>query len=123
MIEHTALEGSAVSLQRAVAAGENACPPRCEAKKGGILLKKGTRLAPAALAVAASVGRSELNVFARPKITILSTGDELVEVNQQPAPTQIRNSNSHSLAAQIAAAGGEPVILPIAADETSACGS
>jgi molybdopterin molybdotransferase len=73
---------------------------------------------PAALAVAASAGKSELKVFARPKIAVLSTGDELVEVDQQPAASQIRNSNSYSLAAQITAAGGEPVILPIAPDES-----
>jgi len=60
-----------------------------------------------------------MRVFARPKIAILSTGDELVEVNQHPAPTQIRNSNSYSLAAQITEAGGDAVILPIAPDETS----
>ena len=119
MIEYTTLEGTTVTLQRAVTSGENVVPQGAEAKKGDVLLKRGSRLAPAALAVAASAGRSELKVFVRPKIAVLSTGDELVDVNQQPAPTQIRNSNSHSLAAQIAAAGGEPVILPIAADETS----
>jgi molybdopterin molybdotransferase len=119
MIEHTGFEGSTVTLQREVKAGENVVPQGAEAKKGDVLLQKGTRLTPAALAVAASAGRSELKVFARPKIAVLSTGDELIEVAQQPAPTQIRNSNSYSLAAQIIAAGGEPVILPIAPDETS----
>ena len=119
MIEHTALDGTLVSLQRTVAAGENVVPQGAEARKGDVLLKKGSKLTAAALAIAASAGKSELKVFARPKIAILSTGDELVEVDQQPAPTQIRNSNSYSLAAQITAAGGDPVILPIAPDETS----
>jgi len=119
MIEHTALEGNTVSLQRPVAPGENVVPQGAEAHKGDVLLKRGTKLTPAALAVAASAGKSEMRVFARPKIAILSTGDELVEVNQQPAPTQIRNSNSYSLAAQITEAGGDAVILPIAPDETS----
>jgi len=119
MIEHTALEGNTVSLQRPVAPGENVVPQGAEAHKGDVLLKRGMKLTPAALAVAASAGKSEMRVFARPKIAILSTGDELVEVNQQPAPTQIRNSNSYSLAAQITEAGGDAVILPIAPDETS----
>ena len=119
MIEYTSLEGSSVSLQRAVAKGENVVSQGAEAKKGAVLLQKGSRLTPAALAVGASAGKSELKVFARPKVAILSTGDELVEVAEQPAPTQIRNSNSYSLAAQIAQAGGEPVILPIAPDETT----
>lgn len=119
MIEHTGLEGSTVTLQREVKAGENVVPQGAEAKKGDVLLQKGTSLTPAALAVSASEGKPDLKVFTRPKIAILSTGDELIEVAQQPAPTQIRNSNSYSLAAQIIAAGGEPVILPIAPDETS----
>ena len=118
MIEHTTLEGNTASLHRSVGTGENLVPQGAEAKKGDVLLRKRSRLTPAALAVAASAGKSELKVFAKPRIAILSTGDELVEVSHQPAPTQIRNSNSHSLAAQIAAAGGEPVILPIAPDET-----
>jgi molybdopterin molybdotransferase len=119
MIEHTSLAGSTVNLQREVKPGENIVLQGAEAKRGDVLLQKGTRLTPAALAVAASAGKSELKVFARPKIAILSTGDELVEVAQQPAPTQIRNSNSYSLAAQITEAGGDPVILPIAPDETN----
>jgi len=119
MIEHTSLEGNAVTLQREVKPGENIVQQAAEAKKGDLLVQKGSRLTPAALAVVASAGRFELKVFARPKVAILSTGDELVEVTRQPAPTQIRNSNSYSLAAQVIAAGGEPVILPIAPDETN----
>jgi molybdopterin molybdotransferase len=119
MIEHTSLAGNTVSLQREVKPGENVVPQGAEAKKGDVLLQKGTRLTSAAVAVAASAGKSEVNVFARPKIAILSTGDELVEVAAHPAPTQIRNSNSYSLAAQVIAAAGEPIILPIAPDETN----
>ena len=58
-------------------------------------------------------------VYRRPKVAILSTGDEIVELGAQPGPHQIRNSNSYSLAAQVAAAGGEPNILSIARDERS----
>jgi molybdopterin molybdotransferase len=119
MVEHATLEAAAVSLQRTVSSGENVVPQAAEAREGYVLLQKGSRLTPAALAVAASAGKSELKVFARPKVAILSTGDELVEVSQQPRQFQIRNSNSYSLAAQVTAAGGEPVILPIAPDETS----
>jgi molybdopterin molybdotransferase len=56
-------------------------------------------------------------VFARPRVAIVATGDELVEVDQQPLKHQIRNSNSYSLATQVLAAGAEPVRLPIARDE------
>jgi molybdopterin molybdotransferase len=58
-----------------------------------------------------------VEVFQQPKVAIISTGDEVVEVNANPGPHQIRNSNSFSLAAQVLAAGGEPVQLPIAPDE------
>ena len=75
------------------------------------------RLDFAAIAVAASVGRSRLLVYSKPKVAILSTGDEIVDIDVPPAATQIRNSNSYSLAAQVQAAGGEPVLLPIAPDE------
>jgi molybdopterin molybdotransferase len=63
------------------------------------------------------VGRSRLLVYGKPAVAILSTGDEIVDIDVPPAPTQIRNSNSYSLAAQVQAAGGEPVLLPIAPDE------
>ena len=76
------------------------------------------RLDHAAIAVAASVGRSHLLVYSKPRVAVLSTGDELVEIEVPPGPNQIRNSNSYSLAAQIKEAGGDPVLLPIARDES-----
>jgi molybdopterin molybdotransferase len=75
------------------------------------------RLNESAIALAASAGKSQLKVFARPRVAILTTGDEIVEVDSEPGPTQIRNSNAYSLAAQIGEAGGDPVVLPIAPDE------
>src|SRR5438034_6652582 len=80
-------------------------------------LSPGTRLDHAAIAVAASVGRTHILVYSKPQIAVLSTGDEIVDIDVPPGPNQIRNSNSYSLAAQIKAAGGEPVLLPIAPDE------
>jgi molybdopterin molybdotransferase len=74
-------------------------------------------MTPAAIAVAGSCGRYELSVYKRPQVAILSTGDELVDIAAEPAANQIRNSNSYSLAAQVHAAGGLPVVLPIAPDE------
>ncbi len=63
------------------------------------------------------MGRSRLLVYSKPKVAILSTGDEVVDIDVPPTATQIRNSNTYSLAAQVQAAGGEPVLLPIAPDE------
>jgi molybdopterin molybdotransferase len=60
---------------------------------------------------------SNVRVYARPKIAILATGDEVVPLDHKPKQNQIRNSNSFSVAAQVISAGGEPVQLPIAPDE------
>ncbi|MGA9042784.1 MAG: gephyrin-like molybdotransferase Glp [Terriglobales bacterium] len=117
MVEYTAREGDRVEIRKAVAPGDNIVPAGAEAKRGERLLTPGMRLDHAAIAVAASVGRSRLLVYAKPRIAVLSTGDEIVDIDVPPGPTQIRNSNSYSLAAQIQAAGGEPVLLPIAPDK------
>jgi molybdopterin molybdotransferase len=117
MVEHTSRAGDHVQIQRSVAEGENIVPSGAEAKRGDKLLSPGTHLGYREIAVAGSVGRSRLVVNAKPKIAVLSTGDEVVDVDVPPGPNRIRNSNSYSLAAQILAAGGEPVLLPIAPDE------
>jgi len=118
MVEFTSASGQAVDVTRSVSAGENVVPAGSEAKQGTILVDKGTRLSAATVALAASVGKSQLQVYQRPRIAVLATGDELVEVDARPGPQQIRNSNSYSLAIQVEAAGGEAVILPVAPDES-----
>lgn len=117
MIEHTSRNGDQVEITKGIAAGDNIVPTGAEAKRGDRLLVPGTRLDHAAIAVAASVGRSHLLVHSRPRVAVLSTGDEIVDIEVPPTPSQIRNSNSYSLAVQIQMAGGEPVLLPIAPDE------
>ncbi len=117
MVEYTQQEGDRVTIKKAVAPGDNIVPVGAEARRGERLLTPGMRLDHAAIAVAASVGRSRLLVYAKPRVAVLSTGDEIVDIDVPPGPTQIRNSNSHSLAAQIQAAGGEAVLLPIAPDK------
>ena len=117
MVEYTSQKGDLVEITRGVSPGENIVAQGAEAKRGGLLLDRGTRFNEAAIALAASVGRSRLEVFVRPRVAVLTTGDEIVAVDTEPGPTQIRNSNSYSLAAQIQQAGGEPVLLPIAPDE------
>jgi molybdopterin molybdotransferase len=119
MVEFTARAGDRVEIARRVEAGENIVPAGSEAKRGESLLAPGARVNYAEIAVAAAVGRSRLLVYRKPRIAVLSTGDEVVDVDIPPGPNQIRNSNSYSLAAQIQAAGGEAVLLPIAPDETA----
>jgi molybdopterin molybdotransferase len=117
MVEYTSQKGDLVEITKGVAPRENIVLQGAEARRGSLLLDRGTRLNESAVALAASVGRSKLQVFVRPRVAILTTGDEIVEVDAELGSTQIRNSNSYSLAVQIQQAGGEPVLLPIAPDE------
>jgi molybdopterin molybdotransferase len=116
MIEHTQREGQWVTLDRAVPAGQHIVARGSEQGAGKTVLETGTRLAFAQLAAAAQVGVAEASVFRVPRIAILSTGDEVVDFTATPGPFQIRNSNSVSLAAQVAALHAEPVLLGNAKD-------
>ena len=98
-------------------AGGEHVPAGAEARRGQRLLSPNTKLDPASLALAAAAGRSRVLVYGKPRIAVLATGDELVDVDVPPGSNQIRNSNTYSLAAQVRAAGGDPVMLPIAPDE------
>lgn len=117
MIEYTSQQEDSVEIKKGVQPGENVVPQGAEAKHGAFLLDRGTCLNEAAIALAASVGRPQFEVFVRPRIAVLTTGDEIVDVASRPGPSQIRNSNIYSLAVQIQRAGAEPVVLPIAPDE------
>ena len=120
MVEFTARAGERVEIKKRISAAENIVLRGAEARQGSVLLERGMRLNDAAIALAASVGKEKLPVYKRPRVALLTTGDEIVEIGATPGPTQIRNSNSYSLAAQIQNAGGEPVLLPIAPDEPKA---
>jgi molybdopterin molybdotransferase len=117
MVEYTAPRGGRVEITKSVGPGENVVPRGAEARQGSLLINRGLRLNDAAIALAASVGKARLEVHKRPRVAVLTTGDEIVDIDVTPGPTQIRNSNSYSLAVQIREAGGEPVLLPIAPDD------
>jgi molybdopterin molybdotransferase len=106
-----------VEVRRSISVGENFVPRGAEARAGQLLLDRGRRLDHAGIAIAASVGKSRVQVFRKPRVAVLSTGDEVVEIDATPGPAQIRNSNSYSLVAQVQNAGGEAVRLEIAPDE------
>jgi molybdopterin molybdotransferase len=106
-----------VAIQRTVISGENVVAAGAEARAGQELLPRGVRLGSAQIALAAAAGNASVKAYRKPRVAILSTGDELVEVAEKPGASQIRNSNSYSLAAMVAECGGESVQLPIAPDE------
>jgi molybdopterin molybdotransferase len=116
MIEHTQRDGEEVRFERAAVTGQNFVPRGSEARAGQTLLTPGMRLGYAELALAAQVGAAELQCAQKPRVAILSTGDEIVPVDSIPGRFQIRNSNSVSLAAQVRLAGGKPVLLGNAMD-------
>ena len=117
MVEYTERAGQRVRVLRSVTAGENVVPRGREARRGSTLVSARTVIGHAQIALAASVGKSTVSVYSRPRIAILPTGDEIVPIDAQPAANQIRNSNSFSLAAQVTSCGGEAVQLPIAPDD------
>jgi molybdopterin molybdotransferase len=116
MIEHVTVSGDRVNVPRTLRAGENVSPQACEARGGEVLLEPGRQLGFADIALLATVGRPRVTVFQKPQIAILATGDEIVDVDEAPLDHQIRNSNSQSLAVQVARAGGCPRILLVARD-------
>lgn len=116
MIEHTSRDGDVVRFERTAQAGQNIVPKGREAAAAQTILTPGVRLGYAELALAAQVGVVQLQCSRRPRVAILSTGDEVVLIDEAPGEFQIRNSNSVSLAAQVRIAGGEPVVLGNAAD-------
>lgn len=117
MVEYSSAAGDQVEIQRAVSTGENVVAAGAEARTGDLLLQCGSRIGPAQIAMAAAVGKANLEVYRRPRVAVLPTGDELVDVSETPSAHQIRNSNSYSLCAQVIQAGGEPLQLPVAPDE------
>jgi molybdopterin molybdotransferase len=74
-------------------------------------------LGPGELGLLASQHHAQVTVFRRPRVAILSTGDELIDVSDAPQPGKIVNSNAYALAAQVREAGGEPWILPNCGDD------
>ena len=116
MVEYTRMTGASVVVERPAVAGQNIVPHGSEAKAGQQLLAAGTRFGYAELAIAGQVGHTPVRVHRRPRVALLSTGDEVVAVDARPGAVEIRNSNCLSLAAQVELAGGVPVPLGNAPD-------
>jgi molybdopterin molybdotransferase len=124
MVEHatvqTTADGPRIRTDRPLQPGENIVPAGAEARAGTTLVPPGTRIGPQHIAASAACGYASLSVYARPRVAVLATGDELVPIAAQPLPHQIRNSNSYSIAAQVIERGGKPVLYPILRDNIDA---
>jgi molybdopterin molybdotransferase len=121
MVEHVLLDGKRLRVEagRSLRVGENVVARGAEARAGEVLLPVGRLLGAAEIAVAASCGRARVEVFARPKVAIVATGDELVELDEALEPWQIRNSNSYALAGLVGQEGGVAGRLKVARDTRS----
>lgn len=87
-----------------------------DVRRGDVVLEAGTRLGAAQIALAAATGHAMLSVHRRPRVAIVSTGDELVDPGEAGDPDRIVNSNAWGVAAQVVEVGGDPVVQPIARD-------
>lgn len=109
-----------IEISRAVAEGENVLRDGEDVAEGQVVLTAGQRLRPADIGGCMALGIIELRVAKIIKIGILSSGDEIVSPEQRPAPGQVRDVNSYSLAALVEQAGGEPALYGIVPDSLAA---
>jgi molybdopterin molybdotransferase len=116
-IEETEENDGKVTMTGKVKRGDHLRVRGEDVSQGDLVITAGTVLRPAEINMLASFGYQTVSVFRRPKIAILSTGDELVEPGDEIGPGQIINSNTYSLAAAVKEIGGEPILLGIARDD------
>ena len=120
MLEETNEHGDEVEVLAAAPSGDNVLLPGEDVRLGAVALAAGTRLDVAALGGLAALGYAEVVVRARPRIAVLSTGDELVPVGERPTVPRVRDVNATTVAATIEAAGGEAVPCGIVGDDAAA---
>ncbi|MGB8873324.1 MAG: molybdopterin molybdotransferase MoeA, partial [Desulfobaccales bacterium] len=121
MVEYTAEHPDlTLEVRRAVAPGENLLAPGEDVPAGKLLFDAGARLRPQDLGLLAALGITRLKAYRRPRVAILSSGDEIVPVARQPGPGQVRNANAHLAAAQVREGGGLPLLLGIIPDDFGA---
>jgi molybdopterin molybdotransferase len=118
--ENVSAADGRITVQQAVAAGRNIRKAGQDFAAGDVLIAAGTRLGARDIGLAAAGNHPWVEVFRRPRIAILATGDEISLPGEAVGPGGIVSSNAHMLAALVKAAGGEPVVLPIAGDDLAA---
>ncbi len=117
MVEYTSRKGNTIFVHRPVAQGENTMEAGSDIKQGETVLTKGEILSSPKMGALAAVGLTEVEVYRRPTVAILSTGAEIVELGTPLPPGKIYDINAHALNAAVLECGGEPISFGIAQDE------
>ena len=120
MVEDIRLEGEVVTTPAPLKAGSNYHVPGADLRAGELVVPAGTKLGAAEIGLAAALGFPRLPVRRRPRVALMSTGDELVEVGEKPGPGQIVDSNRWALLAALREAGAEVRSLGLAPDQPEA---
>jgi molybdopterin molybdotransferase len=120
MVEDTVTEGEHVVVRTTLRPGQHVRPRGSEVRAGAVVLRAGKVLTPGALGVAAAIGVPSVVVAARPRVAVLSTGDEVVETGFPLGPGQIWSSNTHALCGLVEEAGGVAVNLGNVRDDPAA---
>jgi len=118
--EDVAASGDRVTIRGRIAPGAYVRPAGEDVRAGDVVVKPGGVLGAAEVGLLATLGYAQVRVYRRPRVAILSTGNELADLGTQPGPAQIPNTNTYSLMAQVIEAGGEPVNLGVAPDQLDA---
>jgi len=113
------LDDQTIEVCRAVSPLENTISPGDDLKKGTVLFEKGSILRPQDLGLLAGLGMGEVTVYRRPKVAIISTGDEIVPIHQRPEPGQVRDINSYTLSSFCAQAGAIPLFMGLCRDSVT----
>ncbi len=122
MVEQSTLsdDGETVRLDDAPKPGQSITPRATHQKAGDVVLERATRMGPPQVAAAAAAGAAEVVVHRRPRVAVLVTGNELVDIDVHPGPGQIRNSNGYGMTALLRQAGCEVETLGAAGDDKDA---
>jgi putative molybdopterin biosynthesis protein len=126
MIEHTELierDGPAIEVRRAAAPGQFISYAGSDIARGETLLRRGARIGSREIGMLAAAGYGAVDVVRRPRVAVLSTGDELVAPGARLAPAQVYDSNGAIIAAAVAEAGGEPVAFGAFPDDEAKLGA
>lgn len=114
------LDDSTIEIEKAISPFENVMQPDDDIKRGELVLEKGRRLRPPDIGALAGLGIQCVSVYKRPRIAIISTGDEVIPIEKEPSPGQVRDINRYTLSCFCTAVGACPIFLGICPDDFSA---